>query len=117
MFFRLNFFSNASMVDRRTGSAPERALFRLERSRPLGPAPRGCPVLRDVYWIKGVAWGGVSGSARGGPWAARSGGSRIAVMPAAWAAAFTPGRNQPIVATATASESLKMLAVASALRV
>jgi len=36
MFFRLNFFSNASMVDRRTGSAPERALFRLERSRPVG---------------------------------------------------------------------------------
>ena len=74
-------------------------------------------MLPDVYWINAVASGRVSGSATDGPSASRSGGSRIAVMPAAWAAAFTPGRNQPIVATATASESLKMLAVASALRV
>src|SRR2546427_478111 len=73
--------------------------------------PCGCPVLPDVYWRN--ARSSASGSAYAGAAASasRSDGSRTARTPGACAAdSSTPLRNQPIVATAPVSESLRIRA-------
>ena len=84
----------------------------------LSTTPRGLPVLPEVYWMKAVSLSDAVGKAGRGASASRSCGSstwRMVDTPA-WLSS-TPLRNQPMVATTLASESRKILAVASTPRV
>ena len=80
----------------------------------LSTTPRGCPVLPEVYWMKATSSSLMAGNGGTGASASRSAGSRTCRIFAAPAAdSSTPVRNQPMVTTALASESRKILAVAS----
>ncbi len=71
-------------------------------------------MLPEVYWMNARSSGAASRSRGGAPSASSSLGSRIIRTLGASATLWsTPGRNQPTVATATASESRKTLPVAS----
>ena len=84
----------------------------------LSTTPRGRPVLPDVYWMKATSSVSAAGNGGAGPSTSRSLGSSTCRMLAAAACdSSTPCRNQPMVATALASESRKMPAVASTPRV
>ena len=76
--------------------------------------PRGWPVLPDVYCRKARSSAVAAASGGGAASISRSGGSRtMRTFGASAQLSSTPARNQPIVATATASESRKMAAVVS----
>ena len=76
--------------------------------------PRGSLVLPDVYWRKARSSSRAGVAAGAAPSTSRSGGSRIARTHGASEALWsTPLLNQPMVATAVASESTKRLAVPS----
>ena len=80
----------------------------------LSTTPRGWPVLPDVYCRNAVSSRPIVGKAGTGSSTSRSVGSTMwRTLDAAATDSSTPGRNHPMVATTLASESRKMLAVAS----
>jgi hypothetical protein len=86
--------------------------------RCVSMTPRGSPVLPEVYWMKArsSACGSTSSATR--PSISRSFGSTtMRTFGASATLSSTPLRNQPMVATAAASELRKMCAVASTPRV
>jgi hypothetical protein len=84
----------------------------------LRTTPRGSPVLPEVYWMKATSSSLTTGKGGADASTSRSDGSSTCrTLAAAAADSSTPFRNQPMVTTALASESRKMLAVASTPRV
>ena len=84
----------------------------------LSTTPRGWPVLPEVYWMKATSSVAAVGKGGAGSSTSRSlGSSTCRILGAAACDSSTPERNQPMVATAFASESRKILAVASTPRV
>ena len=76
--------------------------------------PRGCPVLPDVYCRNARSSAFASTNGENSVSASRSGGSStMRTFGASAQLSSTPLRNQPMVVTATASESRKMFAVIS----
>ena len=76
--------------------------------------PRGWPVLPDVYCRNAKSSAFTSTNGDEDVSTSRSGGSRtMRTLDASAQLSSTPVRNQPMVATAIASESRKMLAVIS----
>ena len=80
----------------------------------VSTTPRGWPVEPDVYCRKHRSVGRAGWSDGGGASESSSLGSRtVRTLGASATLASMPVRNQPMVATATASESRRIAAVAS----